>query len=106
NILSSTVEEVTIEVNVPNKKDELYIAGNQVGLGNWNPGEVRLEKISDYKRAITLKLQSPAQFKFTRGNWQTEADVADGYMQNLMILPESGKTYEFEVIGYVDRMKR
>ncbi|MEL6730630.1 MAG: alpha/beta hydrolase-fold protein [Bacteroidota bacterium] len=104
NILSSTVEEVTIEVNVPNKKDELYIAGNQTGLGNWNPGKVRLEKISDYKRAITLKLQTPAQFKFTRGNWQTEAEVADGYMQNLIILPESGKKYEFEVIGYVDRM--
>jgi len=67
----------TIKVIVPNPTDEIYIAGNQESLGDWNPELVKMNKISDYERAITLKMKFPAEFKFTRGSWKSEANVLD-----------------------------
>ncbi len=70
--LSNEAYQVKIKVKVPNKDDIVYIAGNQRNLTNWNP-IFRLRKISDYEREITTELHLPAKFKFSRGNWKTEA---------------------------------
>ena len=56
----------TIKVIVPNKTDEVYITGNQEALGNWTPDLVKMDKVSDYERTITLNLTYPAEFKFTK----------------------------------------
>lgn len=64
----------TITVTVPNKDDVVYIAGNQLSVTNWYP-YVQLDKVSDYERSISLPLHYPAQFKFTRGNWDTEGII-------------------------------
>lgn len=66
---------VTLVVNVPDKNDEVYIAGNQKGLGSWSASSVKMEKKSDFERTLTLKIYVPAQLKFTKGNWNQEADV-------------------------------
>jgi hypothetical protein len=66
---------VTLVVNVPDKNDEVYIAGNQKGLGSWSASSVKMEKKSDFERTLTLKIYVPAQLKFTKGNWDQEADV-------------------------------
>ncbi|MDY2588325.1 alpha/beta hydrolase-fold protein [Winogradskyella aquimaris] len=68
-------EKRTIKVIVPNKTDEVFITGNQESLGNWNPGTVKLNKVSDFEREITLDLTYPAEFKFTKGNWNSEGIV-------------------------------
>ena len=65
----------TIKVIVPNKTDEVYITGNQEALGNWNPKSVKMEKISDYERSITVDLTYPAEFKFTQGDWNSEGII-------------------------------
>lgn len=65
----------TIKVIVPNKTDEVYITGNQESLANWDPGTVKMNKISDYERAITVDLSYPAEFKFTKGDWSTEGII-------------------------------
>lgn len=71
-------QELTkIKVSVPNHTDEVYITGNQDPLGNWNPGKIKLNKTSAYEREISLDLTFPAEFKFTRGGWDTE-----GYTSN------------------------
>lgn len=62
----------TIRVQVPNKTDDVYIAGNQNSMTNWN-SIIRLNKVSDFEREITLSVHLPAVFKFTRGNRDTEA---------------------------------
>ncbi|HAA10303.1 MAG TPA: esterase [Cytophagales bacterium] len=100
--LSAQAHSVTIRVQVPNPSDELYIVGNQPALGDWDPGRVKMEKTGPRERSITLPLQSLAELKFTRGSWQSEASVKDGLGANLMIAPEAGKTYTFEVLGYGD----
>jgi predicted alpha/beta superfamily hydrolase len=100
--LSKEENEVTIKVKVPKKEDTIYITGNQTNLGNWNPGKMKMKKISDYEREITLKLKSPAKFKFTRGNWDSEAQV-DGTYGNVIIKPELKKVFDFKIGNYADR---
>ena len=65
-------ELTTIKVSVPNTTDEVYIVGNQEALGSWEPNKIKMKKISDREREIELRLTFPAEFKFTRGSWESE----------------------------------
>ena len=89
------------KVKVPKKEDTIYITGNQDNLGNWNPEKIKMEKVSDVERQITLKLKSPAQFKFTRGNWKSEAEVT-GTHGSITIRPEKQTEVEYKIENYFD----
>ena len=89
--------EVKIKVKVNDKNDIIYITGNQPNLGDWNPNNIEMKKASDYERSIVLKVQSPAQFKFTKGSWDTELQVIGTY-NNVTIKPEIKKEFEFEIV--------
>lgn len=95
--LSKEIYEVKIKVKVNNKNDTIYITGNQSSLGDWNPNKIEMKKTSDYERSIVLKVQSPAQFKFTKGSWDTELQVIGTY-NNLTINPVIKKVFEFEIM--------
>ena len=99
--LSKEEYKSTIKVKVLNKEDTIYITGNQDNLGNWNPKKIKMDKTSDFERKITLKLKSPAQFKFTRGNWNSEAEVK-GTFENITIRPEKQTDFEFKIENYFD----
>lgn len=94
--LSKEKYEVTIRLKVNDKNDIVYITGNQPNLGDWNPNKVEMKKISELEREIVLKIQSPAQFKFTKGSWETEFQVVGTYNE-LTIKPEIKKEYFFEI---------
>lgn len=94
--LSKTKYEVTIKVKVANNNDVVYITGNQTNLGDWNPNKIKMKKISDYERSIVLKVQSPTQFKFTKGSWETELQIVGTY-NNITIKPGNKKVFEFEI---------
>ena len=79
------------------KNDIVYITGNQSSLGDWNPNKIEMKKTTDYERSIVLKVQSPAQFKFTKGSWDTELQVIGTY-NNVTIKPEKNKEFEFEIV--------
>lgn len=100
--LSEEEYETIIRVKVPNKEDTVYITGNQPNLGNWTANSIKMNKISDNEREIVLKLKSPAKFKFTRGNWESEAEVQGTY-SNIIIKPELKNTFTFKVENYADR---
>ena len=70
--LNGSAKEITCTVTVPNKNDEIYITGNQESLGSWNPSKVKLNKVSDYQREITLNVKFPIEFKITKGSWKSE----------------------------------
>lgn len=76
----------TIKVIVPNKTDEVYITGNQKSIGNWKPNQVKMDKVSDYERALTVALNYPAEFKFTKGSWSSEGITEYPNNPNLKIL--------------------
>lgn len=65
-------EKTIIQLKVPNKDDVVYIAGNQSSLGNWDYDKLKMYKVSDFYRMIAVKLEYPAEFKFTRGSLDTE----------------------------------
>jgi hypothetical protein len=101
NELSKEAYEVTIRVKVPNEKDTIYITGNQSNLGDWSPNKIKMNKVSEYERELSLKLKSPAQFKFTRGSWDSEAEVIGTY-KNVIIKPELQNKFVFEIENYFD----
>ena len=78
-LLSSIItlgqELTTIKISVPNETDEVFIVGNQESFGNWQPDKIKMNRISDYEREISLNLTFPTEFKFTRGTWESEAII-------------------------------
>ncbi|WP_445385860.1 alpha/beta hydrolase-fold protein [Robiginitalea sp. IMCC44478] len=101
--LSENTYELTFRVKVPDDNDVVYITGNQESLGNWEPGLVRMERVSPLEREITVKVQDPVEVKFTRGSWESEAwiNIGDGRTTFPMIIrPEASAEYSFEILGF------
>ena len=99
---SSELAEVAFKVMTPTLDDssEVYIAGNRPELGNWNPGEIRLNKIERgiwdlsfrFPKGITL------EYKFTKGSWETEAVSENGEISSNSILEVTQDTTVVTVI--------
>lgn len=92
-----------IEVIVDNPEHEVYITGNQASLGNWDVKKVKLKHVNDSVRAIDVKVQLPAQFKFTLGSWESEglpANAIGGI--NLRIDNKSKDTYIYRISDWFD----
>lgn len=102
--LSYEFYEVVINVTVPDKNDTVFITGNQIELGGWQPDKIKLKKLSDFERQIKLKVRNPIHFKFTRGNWESEAIVeglAEG--KNIKINIKKNNQLKFKVINWIDK---
>lgn len=95
--ISNQLFETKIRIKVQNKTDTIYITGNQKNLGDWNPEKIKMNKISDFESEIVLKLQSPAQFKFTKGNWESVIQI-NGTYDKVTIKPEINQEYQFQTV--------
>ena len=73
---------ITIQVIAKNVPDEstLYVTGNDVKLGNWQPDLVKLIETEKCKWSIKISfaIGKKVEFKITRGSWETEALNDDG----------------------------
>lgn len=106
-IISFGQELTSIKVSVPNKTDRVFIVGNQESLGTWQPEKIEMNKISDFEREISLKLTFPAEFKFTRGNWQSEAIITKLTGQPNFVLNEKPLEQQYYSIqGWTDQIDR
>jgi uncharacterized protein YjaZ len=101
---SEETYEITFKVIVPNKSDTVYITGNQPELANWNPEKLLLKNITDFERQITLKIHTPAQFKFTRGGWDKEAYIEgiEGIPNLQLDINKNGEA-EYKVLNWKDK---
>ena len=102
-LVSFGQELTTIRVSVPNKSDDVYIVGNQDNLGNWQPDKIKMIKTSEYQREISIELKLPAEFKFTRGKWESEAKVVD--IENNIKINEKLSIFNFEIENWKDEKK-
>ncbi|MEM1001509.1 MAG: DUF5700 domain-containing putative Zn-dependent protease [Bacteroidota bacterium] len=101
--VSDETFEVTFVVEVPNVNDEVFITGNQSNLGEWDPGAVKLDLGAGNSRTIKLQLQSPAEFKFTRGSWKKEAIMnGKNNNDNLTIKFEKDTIVSFKIKQWTD----
>ncbi|MHC1737648.1 MAG: alpha/beta hydrolase-fold protein [Ignavibacteriaceae bacterium] len=68
---------ITITVTAPNLSadEKIFISGNHASLGNWNPGQVSLEKLNDsvWSKEFSFPSGTKLEFKFTKGSWNSEA---------------------------------
>jgi predicted alpha/beta superfamily hydrolase len=107
-LLSKEKYKITLRVKVPGENDEIYVTGNQEKLGNWEPGKIKMQRVSSDEREITLKVQDPVELKFTRGNWESEAwmKIEDGVGGKsnfpIIIRPSDGVEYTFEIVGFMN----
>ena len=83
------------------------MTGNQGLLSNWELADkVKFNKISDYQRELTLILQSPLQFKLTRGSWDTEALVkGNDAMKELSLNMTEDMEVHYEIINWDDNIE-
>ena len=98
-------ELTTIRVSVPNKTDDVYIVGNGESLGNWKPDKIKLNRINDYEREISLNINFPADFKFTRGSWETEGYTSNFWEvnSNLQISKNTSNIYSYKILSWKDK---
>ena len=103
------VYKTTISVKVPNEMDEVYITGNQDELGNWDEGKIKMNRISELERSITLRLKAKTQIRFTRGSAETEAVLKDydlEYLFQIPISPSKYRNYNFEIVNWRDMLEK
>lgn len=100
-------EFTTIKVSVPNATDEVFIAGNQVNLGNWQPGKIKMNRVSEYEREISLDITFPAELKFTRGSWESQAVITNLSGEPNIVLNEkpTGKL-SYKIQGWTNQIDR
>ncbi|MDU0809249.1 alpha/beta hydrolase-fold protein [Aquirufa regiilacus] len=102
---SSFSQELSkIKVTVPNKTDEVFITGNQENLGNWKPDKIKLNRVSEFEREISLDLSYPSEFKFTRGSWETEGYTSNYWevKSNLKITGNTSTIYSYKILSWKD----
>lgn len=105
-MFSKDTYDIEIKVIVPNENDTVYVTGNQVSLGDWNPSQIKMNRESNFERIIKIKVKSPVELKFTRGSWNTEGEVKynDGY-NNINLNPKTKSEFEFEILEWADRIE-
>jgi hypothetical protein len=102
-LLSDETYQITIRLEVQNEDDNIFIAGNQESLANWETGQVKMNHASANEREITLEVQDPVEMKFFHGDGDTQAWVAfgGGGRSNFPIIlrPEDNATYTYQLAG-------
>lgn len=66
----------------------IFIAGSNQELGNWNADKIKLDKINDttWSRTFYFEIGKTIEFKFTLGSWENEAlDQNDKIPANFVI---------------------
>ncbi|MEW5844530.1 MAG: alpha/beta hydrolase-fold protein [Bacteroidota bacterium] len=107
-IYSQEKVNITFRVEAPtlNDSDKVFIVGSIPELGSWNPGLVELEKISkgNYRKSFVLNKGIRIEYKFTKGNWQTEALHDDATIpQNSVLVANHDTTVNAVVNNWRDK---
>jgi predicted alpha/beta superfamily hydrolase len=103
---SAIETEVTVKVQVSNKEEDVFILGNHENLGSWDEEKkLKMTKISDFEREITIPLLPSAQIRFIGGKGEAikEAIIKDYNLAEFFyipISPEKRTNYNFEILGW------
>jgi len=83
----------------------IYITGNHELLANWNPDKVILSNQKNHIWLIELEfpLNTELAFKFTRGDWDSEALESNGGVPpNHTFFVKNDTTIEFQIDSWKD----
>jgi len=111
NIQSQANVNVTILVKANNLPagSSVYIAGNDVKFGNWQPYLVKLIETENGKwtKKFSFTIGKKLEFKITRGSWETEALNDDGSIpSNHLVEVLNDTTIEIAVKLWADMVEQ
>ncbi|MGA8263105.1 MAG: alpha/beta hydrolase-fold protein [Ignavibacteriaceae bacterium] len=110
-LFAQVKKEVTIKVIAHNLPDssEIYIAGNNIVLGNWDPGKIKLTVSNDttWEQIFHFSKGEELEFKITRGLWSKERLNDDETVPgNTFLTVNNDTTIIFIVNKWSDQFKR
>ena len=88
------------------KNEHIYISGSHIHFGEWSPDGAALLRQEDgsFKQTFLLEKNRYVEFKFTRGDWYSEAVNDSGLiMDNYRMLVERDTTLLFKIAGWKDQ---
>jgi predicted alpha/beta superfamily hydrolase len=86
--------------------DQVFVCGNQEGLGDWKPEGLPLTRLSDdlWAGMAVCSAGEPLEFKITRGAWETEEVGDDGAVpSNHRLEPGGDFVVQHTVARWKDR---
>jgi len=95
-----------IETTTLSDSDRVFVVGNTEEIGNWNPGKVALEKVSNklWQKTLSFTKGTRIEYKFTKGNWQTEALKDDATVpSNAVLKVEHDTTISLVINNWRDK---
>ena len=104
--LQLKLQVVTAEVLGPN--ESIFVAGNHKYLGDWSADLINLEAVNDslWEINILFPKDTLLEFKFTKGDWNSEAlDVNGMVPQNHRIALHQDTTLKFYVHKWKDKLE-
>jgi predicted alpha/beta superfamily hydrolase len=104
---NSDTKSVTFKVIPESLPDtsQVYVSGNDILLGEWNPAAVTLMKFPDgsWRKTFSFPAGTHLEYKFTRGSWHTEAVDSLGFVpSNYILNVEEDSTIIIRVAGWKD----
>ncbi|NLM16832.1 MAG: hypothetical protein GX221_03855 [Candidatus Riflebacteria bacterium] len=89
------------------KTDSIYLTGNLLELGEWDPAGKKLTQAVDgtYYTEFNARKNSAIQLKITRGNWQTQAITTPGQVppKNMIFKLSHDQTLEITIHDWLDK---
>lgn len=88
--------------------DTIFISGNIPEFGNWSPGKISLNKISAYTYSwiFLIKKGTKAEFKFSRGGWDTVEKGRNGEeISNRTLIVTKDMRVELKIDNWADSIK-
>jgi enterochelin esterase-like enzyme len=95
--------------HLPDSLSEIFITGNVPELGNWDPGFHKMNKLNDstWQSEIKIQVETNLEFKFTLGNWNTEALNDDKSIpKNHIVKLFSDSTLKFYINYWANQTNR
>ncbi len=89
------------------KDSRVYITGNNDALGNWNfMREMKMESTGNWTYSVPAGVGDTLQFKFTRGDWNTEAVDSNGVeYPNFVYVVKSDTTLTYKFSNWRDQVQ-
>ncbi len=88
----NSVIKIEVEsLSALDSNEQIFIAGNQPSLGNWNAAEIPLTKENGkWSGSFSFPAGTQLEYKFTKGSWENEGLTADRRVPS---------NYQFTVTG-------
>lgn len=105
--ITAQTSKVKLEVVSPNLHDttKIYVAGNHSELGNWRADKVELNFCGNKKWSSEFVFEKGErlEYKFTKGNWATEALGNDSLIpQNTVLVVNNDTTVLSTILNWRD----